>query len=113
MWIMNLSVNQLEKSQTRQMAPDFEASLTPTQYPEKVKGILALYRKDQVREGYDVLVTGHTHKAGHTGDWYYNSGCWVGLRNNYLRIDSTGGVSVCEWKNGDEIVIEEGTEEQL
>jgi UDP-2,3-diacylglucosamine pyrophosphatase LpxH len=111
MWIMNLSVNQFEKSQTRQMAPDFEASLTPTQYPEKVKGILALYQKDRLREGYDVLVTGHTHKAGRSGDWYYNSGCWVGLRNNYLRIDPAGGVSVCEWKNGREIITE-GTEVQ-
>lgn len=104
MWIWNMSVNRFEKGLPRQATVSFEDMLTPAQYPEKVKGILALYQKDRLAEGYDILVAGHTHKAGSKGGWYYNSGCWVGLRNNYLRISPDGSVSVCEWKNGRPIV---------
>jgi len=111
MWLWNLSVNRFEKSQTRQMPPGFEEFLTPAQYPEKVKGILALYQKDRLRRGYDVLVAGHTHKADSRGGWYYNSGCWVGLRNHFLRIEPDASVFVCEWKNGLETVID-GPEEK-
>jgi UDP-2,3-diacylglucosamine pyrophosphatase LpxH len=111
MWMWNVSVNRLEKSQTRQMPPGFEEFLTPAQSPEKVKGILALYQKDRLRRGYDVLVAGHTHKADSRGGWYYNSGCWVGLRNHFLRIEPDASVFVCEWKNGLETVID-GPEEK-
>jgi len=111
MWLWNLSVNRFEKSQTRQMPPGFEEFLTPAQSPEKVKGILALYQKDRLRRGYDVLVAGHTHKADSRGGWYYNSGCWVGLRNHFLRIEPDASVFVCEWKNGLETVID-GPEEK-
>jgi len=112
MWLWNLSVNRLEKSQTRQNPPDFEQSLTPAQSPEKVKGILALYQKDRLQKGYDVLVAGHTHQAGGQGGWYYNSGCWVGLRNHFLRIESDASVFVCEWKNGQGQVIDGPEENQ-
>jgi UDP-2,3-diacylglucosamine pyrophosphatase LpxH len=112
MWLWNLSVNRLEKSQTRQNPPDFEQSLTPAQSPEKVKGILALYQKDRLQKGYDVLVAGHTHQAGGQGGWYYNSGCWVGLRNHFLRIESDASVFVCEWKNGRGQVIDGPEENQ-
>jgi predicted phosphodiesterase len=104
MWIWNMSVNRFEKGLSQQKTASFEDMLTPAQYPEKAKGILALYQKDRVAEGYDILVAGHTHKAGCKGGWYYNSGCWVGLRNNYLQIRPDGSVSVCEWKNGRPVV---------
>ncbi len=100
MWIWNMSVNRFEKGLPVPKAATFEDMLTPAQYPEKVKGILALYQKNRLAEGYDILVAGHTHKAGGYGDWYYNSGCWVGLRNNYLRITPDGTVCVGEWKHG-------------
>jgi UDP-2,3-diacylglucosamine pyrophosphatase LpxH len=100
MWMWNMSVNRLEISQSRRTPTDFEASLTPAQSPEKVKGILALYHKDKIQKGYDVLVAGHTHKADSRGGWYYNSGCWVGLRNHFLRIEPDASVYVCEWKDG-------------
>jgi UDP-2,3-diacylglucosamine pyrophosphatase LpxH len=105
MWLWNMSVNRIEKSQTRQNPPGFDQSLTPAQAPERVKGILALYQKDRLQKGYDVLVAGHTHKAGSKGGWYYNSGCWVGLRNHFLRIEPDASVFVCEWKNGRDQVI--------
>lgn len=105
MWVWNLSVNRFEKGLPQQLPASFEDMLTPAQYPEKVKGILALYHKNRLAEGYDILVAGHTHKAGCRGNWYYNSGCWVGLRNNYLCILPDGTVSVCEWKNGHSLVM--------
>jgi predicted phosphodiesterase len=105
MWMWNMSLNRFEKGLPKQKTATFEDMLTPAQYPEKVKGILALYQKDRLAEGYDILIAGHTHKAVSKGNWYYNCGCWVGLRNNYLRISPDGCVSVCEWKNGSEKVI--------
>jgi UDP-2,3-diacylglucosamine pyrophosphatase LpxH len=106
MWMWNMSVNRFEASHGRPSPTDFEASLTPAQSPEKVKGILALYHKDKLQKGYDVLVAGHTHKADGRGGWYYNSGCWVGLRNHFLRIEPDASVYVCEWKNGRGQVIQ-------
>jgi len=112
MWLWNMSVNRFEKSKNRQIPMDFEASLTPAQSPEKVKGILALYHQDKLQKGYDVLVAGHTHKADSRGGWYYNSGCWVGLRNHFLRIEPDASVYVCEWKNGRGQVIREPGDNQ-
>jgi UDP-2,3-diacylglucosamine pyrophosphatase LpxH len=112
MWMWNQSVNWFEKNKNRQIPMDFEASLTPAQAPEKVKGILALYQKDRLSRGYDVLVAGHTHKADSRGGWYYNSGCWVGLRNHFLRIEPDASVYVCEWKNGRGQIIMEPSENQ-
>jgi UDP-2,3-diacylglucosamine pyrophosphatase LpxH len=112
MWIWNMSLNRFEKGPARQTAVSFEDMLTPAQNPEKVKGIWALYQKDRLVEGYDILVAGHTHKAGSKGGWYYNSGCWVGLRNNYLQISPDGSVSVCEWKNGRQIVTASPEQQQ-
>ena len=112
MWMWNQSVNWFEKSKSRRTPTDFEASLTPAQAPEKVKGIMISYQKDRLAKGYDVLVAGHTHKADSRGGWYYNSGCWVGLRNHFLRIEPDAQVFVCEWKNGQSQVILENRKNQ-
>lgn len=106
MHIWNFFVNRLEKSDPRGHPHEHnvEAELTPSQSPERVKGMLALYHNDKDRVGYDVVIAGHTHKAHRHEDWYYNSGCWVGLRNNFLRISPDGDVHIFDWKNGQPIL---------
>jgi len=107
MWLWNDSVNWFEKGIPDQPHHSVSESLTPTQDPARVKGILALYQKDRLQKGYDCLVAGHTHRAGLFGQWYANSGCWVGLRNNFLKIKPDGQVQVWEWKNQRGVLIEE------
>ncbi len=99
MWIWNNSVNLFEKSERHEKAHSMAESLTPAQDPTKIKGILSLYHGNKLKEGYDYLITGHTHRAGLFQDWYCNSGCWVGLRTTFLRIRPDGHIEVYEWKN--------------
>jgi uncharacterized membrane protein HdeD (DUF308 family) len=75
-------------------------ALTPVQNPNRLAEHIESIRAARKREGWDVAVLGHTHKFGHVGDWYYNSGSWVGSRNLFLRIDPEGHVRYFEWKNG-------------
>ena len=51
---------------------------------------------------FDVLIVGHTHKAGQRGKWYYNSGCWASKKNSFVRISGNGKVEVFDWVNGKE-----------
>jgi len=104
MWIWNNSVNLFEKSEKHEKPHSLSESLTPAQDPSKIKGILSLYHKDKRIAGYDFLIGGHTHRAGLFQDWYCNSGCWVGLRSNFVRIQSNGCVHLYEWKNGQPIL---------
>jgi UDP-2,3-diacylglucosamine pyrophosphatase LpxH len=99
MWMWNNSVNWLEKSERHEKPHSVGEYFTPAQDPARFKGIMALYQQDRLKNGYDILITGHTHKAGRFEQWYYNSGCWVGLRNNFLRIEPDGTIAICEWKN--------------
>ncbi len=112
MWLWNNSVNLFEKAPPGESPHSVSESLTPTQDPDRVKGIMALYQKDRRQMGYDYLVAGHTHKAGMFGRWYANSGCWVGLRNNFLQITPDGQVHVWEWNNGRAVLIEESSAER-
>lgn len=57
-----------------------------------------LYHREDV--SYDVAITGHTHKPGRFGQWYFNSGSWTRPTNNFLKIDGQGQVEVFDW--GDE-----------
>ena len=107
MRVWNNSVNLFERGRPNEPHHSVAESLTPTQEPGRVKGIFALYQKDRLQKGYDCLVGGHTHAAGLTGDWYVNSGCWVGLRNNYVQVLPDGSVQVWEWKNGRGVLIDE------
>lgn len=109
MWIWNNSVNLFEKSELHEKRHSMAESLTPAQDPAKIKGILSLYHGDKLKEGYDCLVTGHTHRAGLFQDWHCNSGCWVGLRTTFLRIQPDGNIHVCEW-NGTGPSITEQTQ---
>jgi UDP-2,3-diacylglucosamine pyrophosphatase LpxH len=107
MWMWNKSVNFFEKSQTHEQMHTFDESLTPAQNPDKIKGIMSLYHNNKRQEGYDFLVTGHTHKAGLFQDWYCNSGCWVGLRCNFLRLSHDGEVHVYEWKDDGPVLTDQ------
>ena len=107
MWLWNDSVNWFEKGRHNEPAHEAAESLTPAQEPDRVKGFLSLHQKDRLQKGYDCLVVGHTHIAGLVGQWYANSGCWVGLRNNFLQITPSGTVQVWEWKQGQPVFIEE------
>lgn len=100
MWMWNNSLHWLAKSQKQPLQRWMTESLTPAQDPSRETGILALYQRDRLENGYDVLVAGHTHQAGVFNGWYYNSGCWVGLRNNFLRIEPDGTIQLGDWKNG-------------
>ena len=105
MWVWNNSVNLFEKSEKHEKAHSMAESLTPAQDPSKIKGILSLYHKNKLAEGYDYLIAGHTHRAGIFQDWYCNSGCWVGLRTTFLRIRTDGHIEVCEWKDTKPVMV--------
>ena len=107
MWLWNKSVNLFEKSERHEKAHALGESLTPAQDPAKIKGIMSLYHNNKRQEGYDFLITGHTHKAGLFQDWYCNSGCWVGLRENFLRIQTNGEVHVYEWQDNQPILTDQ------
>jgi UDP-2,3-diacylglucosamine pyrophosphatase LpxH len=74
--------------------------LTPAQNPKLVKKMLHRYKEDKIKEGYDIGIVGHTHKAGRFEDWYFNSGCWAEATNSFLRISDDGNVEVFDWENG-------------
>ena len=107
MWLWNKSVNLFEKSQTHEKTHAFVESLTPAQDPAKIKGIMSLYHNNKRQEGYDFLITGHTHKAGLFQDWYCNSGCWVGLRSNFLRLQPDAQLHIYEWKDNSPLIIDQ------
>ncbi len=65
--------------------------------PLRTRKMLARFFREQ-RDGlYDVTITGHTHKAGRFGQWYFNSGCWTQPVVNYLVIQPDGAISVQDW----------------
>jgi UDP-2,3-diacylglucosamine pyrophosphatase LpxH len=106
MWIWNNSVNLFEKSERHEKTHSLYESLTPAQDPAKIKGILSLYHNNKLKERYDYLITGHTHRAGRFQDWYCNSGCWVGLRSNFIKIQTDGKIQLYEWKENQPVRIE-------
>lgn len=100
MWIWNFSVNRLERPLYASSGHNLESELTPSQSPSKVPEMLKLFENNRRKEGYDIVVAGHTHKASHSDSWYYNSGCWVGLRSNFLKITHDGKVHIFDWQDG-------------
>jgi len=50
--------------------------------------------------GYDTVVSGHTHRAGHIDTWLYNTGTWAERVNSFICIDAQGVVGVFDWING-------------
>jgi len=103
----NRSLNLFEKSEKREKPHAMDESLTPSQDPSRIKGIMSLYHHHKRQENYDYLITGHTHAAGFFQDWYCNSGCWVGIRKNFVRIARDGRVVLYEWNNNQAIQVGE------
>ena len=66
----------------------------------RTRRMLTRYYHDKAEGLYDVAIVGHTHKAGTSGDWYFNSGSWTGRSNNFLRIAPDGAVEVFNWTDG-------------
>ncbi|AQT70125.1 UDP-2,3-diacylglucosamine hydrolase [Anaerohalosphaera lusitana] len=99
MGLWNLFVNSFEKTKKRKKTHPHhvEDELTPAQRPEHTKKIVSLFRKHLEENGYDAIIAGHTHRVGSLGDWYFNSGCWVGMRENFLKISPEGEVVVYDW----------------
>ena len=69
-------------------------------YPIRVQKMLSRYHYDKDKNDYDVAVLGHSHKAGQYGDWYFNSGCWIGANHSFLKIWPDGHVEVFDWERG-------------
>ena len=44
-----------------------------------------------------LLIAGHTHKAGVYGDWYINAGCWQTEQAHYVKITPDGEVTLRIW----------------
>jgi UDP-2,3-diacylglucosamine pyrophosphatase LpxH len=53
-------------------------------------------------EGYDMVICGHTHVAGKFEDWYYNSGSWVWVNNEFIKINPDGRILNYLWTNSGE-----------
>ncbi len=47
----------------------------------------------RLKRAADVLVCGHTHVPGRSGEWYLNSGSWSDAGNDVLRIDESGSAT--------------------
>jgi len=99
MGIWNFSVNHFGTSHNKGHNHNFDQELTPSQNPNRVPNILKLYELERVRGGYDIIIAGHTHRA-RKEKWYYNPGCWVGSRNSYLRINTSGEIELFDWNDG-------------
>jgi UDP-2,3-diacylglucosamine pyrophosphatase LpxH len=65
--------------------------------PIRTRNMIARYYRRQQQGFYDVTITGHTHKAGRFGNWYFNSGSWTKSMGQYLHIDAEGQVGVHDW----------------
>ena len=106
MWLWDKVMNSVEKTRNTSTHPhDFEMELTPAQDPKKTRGLLSLYKKDHSLNKYNILVAGHTHSAKTLKDWYFNSGCWVGSRQNYIRITKDCQINIYSWKDKPELIV--------
>ncbi|HVH45179.1 MAG TPA: UDP-2,3-diacylglucosamine diphosphatase, partial [Labilithrix sp.] len=88
----------------KEMTPT--SALTPAQNPDRLAEHIGGVRADLEKERYDVAVLGHTHRPGRIGDWYFNSGSWVGSSNCFLRVSPDGHVRYFEWKDGRGVELE-------
>jgi UDP-2,3-diacylglucosamine pyrophosphatase LpxH len=87
-------------------APRPKDELTPAQNPGRIRGLLEEYRKNRESEGYDIAVAGHTHQAGRLEDWYFNSGDWAGVNNEFLTISPEGEIKFHQWRNNTDVLID-------
>jgi hypothetical protein len=60
----------------------------------RTQKMLSRYNTDRLEGLYDVAIVGHTHRAGHFDNWYFNSGSWTGAANNFLKIRPDGNIEI-------------------
>jgi UDP-2,3-diacylglucosamine pyrophosphatase LpxH len=60
----------------------------------RTRKMLSRYNADKLEGFYDIAIVGHTHRAGHFDNWYFNSGSWTGHANNFLKIWPDGNVQI-------------------
>ncbi len=65
--------------------------------PIRTRNMVARFFHHQQQGFYDVTITGHTHRAGRFGDWYFNCGSWTKSMGQYLHIYPDGQVVVNDW----------------
>jgi UDP-2,3-diacylglucosamine pyrophosphatase LpxH len=81
------------------------SSLVPQKYlkikdnTSRLQEHLEQIRKDRLNECYNIAIIGHTHIAGSFENWYYNSGSWNWIDNEFIWIESCGKVSNYIWTN--------------
>jgi UDP-2,3-diacylglucosamine pyrophosphatase LpxH len=105
LWIWNAYAKQFDRRAMRSDVHRIESELTPSQNPKRIRGMIAQYKRERQQTQADVIISGHTHIARSYRDWYFNSGCWIGACNNFLRIQPDGNVELYDWKNGNPIVL--------
>jgi UDP-2,3-diacylglucosamine pyrophosphatase LpxH len=98
--LWNWLVNKLKKSVSGGDSPNPKNELTPAQNPDRALEMLALYKDYRIKNDYDVIIAGHTHQPGRIGAWYFNSGSWAGIMNNFIRIEPSGEVKTFNWADG-------------
>ena len=74
-----------------------DEKMTWLKRPIRVQNMLGRFYLDKSQGLYDAAVSGHTHKAGYFGDWYFNSGCWTQPEAEFLKITPDGQVGVYFW----------------
>lgn len=63
----------------------------------RTQKMLSRYHHDKDDLNYDIAVVGHSHKVGRCGNWYFNSGCWIGATHSFLKIWPDGRVEAYNW----------------
>ena len=72
--------------------------------PSREVGINRELLNIREQSGCDVLISGHTHKAGRIGTDYYNTGTWAEFTNSFVRINPDGSVGVYNWIDNKPVV---------
>jgi UDP-2,3-diacylglucosamine pyrophosphatase LpxH len=74
----------------------------------RTRQMVKRYSEELNQGHYDIAIVGHTHRPGEFGSWYYNSGSWTGLTNNFIRISPCGQVQVFDWWESRACIISDG-----
>lgn len=101
--LWNWAARRITKKVSGGKSPSPKNELTPAQNPELAKKMLEEYEKERAEGGYDAVIVGHTHQAGRIGEWYFNSGCWAGARNTFVKMSAGGKVQVFDWQDGEAV----------
>jgi UDP-2,3-diacylglucosamine pyrophosphatase LpxH len=80
--------------------PSAAEGLTPAQHPTRYQDQLQQMAELHGQAGDHILIVGHTHRPGHMGNWYWNSGSWAEDDNDFLEIRQDGTIKGFRWLDG-------------